>query len=180
MKSSRVALCGMIGALSSAIMFFGGIFPFSYFVMPAIAGTVFIPIVIETGRRWALMTYTTVSLVSAIIVFDKFPVLIFIMFFGFYPILKSFIEGIKEIITVYAIKFALFNTVVFLCYYTVTSVIVVSEIADELAEYNRVLLMAFLVLANVAFLMYDMALTSIVSIYLYRFSGIVRRLMRLQ
>ena len=54
MKTSRkVALGGMVTALSLVLMFLTGVFPFATFALPGIAGLLLIMVVIEMGCRQA-------------------------------------------------------------------------------------------------------------------------------
>ena len=79
--SYRVALGGIVSALCLVSMFLAGVLPALYLVLPMIAGMLLMIIAAEVGKRWALMTYISVSLLSMIITFDKEAALIFIMLF---------------------------------------------------------------------------------------------------
>ena len=70
--SQKVALGGMVTALSIVLMFFTGIFPFAMFALPGIAGVLLVLIVMELGRKYALVVYIGVSILSIFISVSNF------------------------------------------------------------------------------------------------------------
>ena len=80
-QSGKVALGGIMGALSLMIMFLTA-FPYMTYALPAIAGAVLIPVVIELGSKWAWMVYACVSFLSLLIAPSLEAKVMFIAFFG--------------------------------------------------------------------------------------------------
>ena len=66
------------------------------FALPALAGLLMIMIVIEMGARWAWPTFAVVAILSVFFVPDKQAALLYVIFFGYYPILKALIERLKN------------------------------------------------------------------------------------
>ena len=91
-NSYRVALGGLITALSILFLLMTGFIPFGTYALPTLAGAVLVAIVIEFGSKTALLTYMAVSLLAIFITPDREAALLFIMFFGYYPILKEKLE----------------------------------------------------------------------------------------
>jgi hypothetical protein len=56
------------------------------------AGTVNFIVLLECGRRWSLLAYAAVSLISILLLPTKAPAVLYAAFFGYYPIIKSLIE----------------------------------------------------------------------------------------
>ena len=108
-KSKQVAAGGIASSLCLLLMFLTGIFPFATYALPAMAGSLLVVVVLELNRATAVMVYISVSLLSLFIAPDKEAALIFIFFFGYYPILKGLIEQIRIRPLELAIKYALFN-----------------------------------------------------------------------
>ena len=48
--------------------------------------------VIEIGRKWAFTAYIVISILSIFILPDKETAMMFVGFFGYFPVLKSMIE----------------------------------------------------------------------------------------
>jgi hypothetical protein len=93
MKTSfKVSLSGVIGALSLVLMLLTSVIPFGTFAFPAFAGMLLISIVIELGNSWAFLVYFTVSTLSLLLLTDKEAALYYVIFLGFYPIVKGLIE----------------------------------------------------------------------------------------
>ena len=53
----RVAFCGVIAALSTVLFLLTGVVPVATIALPAIAGCLLIPVVVEVGLPWAFGVY---------------------------------------------------------------------------------------------------------------------------
>ena len=95
-KSKQIAAGGIASSLCLLLMFLTGVFPFATYALPAMAGTLLVVVVLELNRATAVMVYVSVSLLSLFIAPDKEAALVFIFFFGYYPILKGLIEQIRS------------------------------------------------------------------------------------
>ena len=80
-KSEQVALCGVVAALCTLLMFMTGMFPFSTYALPALAGLLMVTVAVETGPTWAYTLYAAVSILSFILTPDKEAMLMFVAFF---------------------------------------------------------------------------------------------------
>ncbi len=164
-SSFNVALGGICGALAVMSMLVTAIVPVLDFAMPAIAGSLMAIIVIEINKKWATVTYAAVSLVSLLIVPSKEVSLLFVMFLGYYPILKSLFERLKSQFAQWIFKIGLFNVAVVIYYYMTVNLISSTELMSEAEEIGKYGLWALLVVANVVFVIYDIALTRVISMY---------------
>ncbi len=108
-NNGKTALCGMTTSISVSLMFLTGILPALTYTLPAFAGAILIILVIELGNKWAFMSYVSVSILSIFLAADKEAALIFIAFFGYYPILKNNIEKIKNKFLRILLKLLTFN-----------------------------------------------------------------------
>ena len=94
-KSAQVALGGIATGMCIALMFATGMIPFSYYALPALAGLVLIAVREENGLSTALIVFAAVSLLSVFVVPIKEAALLFIAFFGYYPILQESFAKIR-------------------------------------------------------------------------------------
>ena len=94
-KSGQVALGGIATGMCIALMFATGMIPFSYYALPALAGLVLIAVREENGLSTALIVFAAVSLLSVFVVPIKEAALLFIAFFGYYPILQETFAKIR-------------------------------------------------------------------------------------
>ena len=60
-NTRRVALSGILVALSTAILLMGGVIPAATFCGPALAGLLLVPVFVEGGLRYALSAWAAVS-----------------------------------------------------------------------------------------------------------------------
>ena len=163
--SYRVALGGIVSALCLVVMFLAGVMPALYLLLPMIAGILLMIIAVEVNKGWAFLTYLSVSLLSLFITFDKEAALIFILFFGHYPILRLFIQKIRPGILRRTVKFILFNVCVLAYFYTTVFIFGVDgmlEEFDELGKYGGYIMLG---LANFVFLLYDVNLDFTYKLY---------------
>lgn len=93
--SYRVALGGIIAALCLVIMFLTGVFPALYIAAPMAAGVLMIILVEEVSVGWGWLTYLAVSLLTLLMNPDKEAALMFVLFFGYYPLLRPRYDRLK-------------------------------------------------------------------------------------
>lgn len=167
--SFKITLGGIVAAMSLIFMFFTGVVPIMAYTLPALAGAFLIVIVIELGKKWAILTYATVSILSFFLTPDKEAAMLFTMFLGYYPIIKSFLEKIKFRPLEYVSKIAIFNVSIILAYQIIIRIFSTPELLDEFKEFGKYSIPIFLIAANVAFILYDIALTGVISTYINTF-----------
>lgn len=172
-QSGKIALGGIISALCLVCMFLTGVFPFATYALPAIAGVLLIVVVIELGKRWAWLVYVVVALLSLLIAPDAEAKLIFILFFGYYPIVKASIEKMKKPVMGWLLKFAIFNAAVISSYFLAIGLLQIP--ADSFEIFGVNLPLVFLALGNVVFFIYDYAVTSLATMYVRRMQPVLHR-----
>jgi len=164
--SYRVALGGVIAALCILSMFMTGVAPFLYITLPMIAGALLTIIVVEVNASWAFLTYIAVSLLSIFVTFDKEAAIIFIIFFGHYPILKYKISKIKSKILQTVIKFLVFNICIVADYQITIHLLGISDFMDDFAILGKYGIYILWIFSNVFFVFYDYVLGGCVDLYL--------------
>lgn len=165
-NSKRIAFSGLISALSLIALALSGIFPYAEYTCPALAGILLISIVIEVNKRTALLAYFAVSILGFFIVPNKEAVLLFIAILGYYPIIKSRLEQIKSVVAEWVLKIVLFNVAAMVAYAAVIYVFKLDDILKAFGELGQYGALIFLVLGNVAFVIYDIAITRIIWFYI--------------
>ena len=162
-KSGKIALGGLLTALGVVLMFLTGLIPIGTYALPAIAGVLLIVAVIEIGAKWAWMIYAAVAVLSLLFAADKEAALLFVLFFGYYPVLKSFLERISNKVLSWISKFAVFNVAVVACFFLAVNFLQLPE--DSFTVFGIYLPWVFLILGNAVFLIYDIALAGLVATY---------------
>ncbi len=176
-KSKKVALCGVLAALSAVLLFFTGIIPVATLALPAIAGCLLIPVVAEIGTAWGFGLYAVCAALAFFVSPDREAALFYLLFFGHYPVLIGVIGRIKNRAARYGVKLLVFNAAVIA--ETLLSIFVLGIPWETISFLGRATPVVLLVLANVVFLMYDRAMDGLILLYFKKFHDRVRRLLKL-
>ena len=156
------------------------VFPFATYALPPLAGAFLIPLVIECGKKWAFCAYAAVSLIALFIVPDMEAKTLFIVLFGYYPIVKALLESLKIRWVEWIAKLAVFNLA------TVGGYTILANIGFSLNDFRierislplYACLLLFLLAGNVVFIIYDIGLSRLLPLYFTRFQPIFRRTFR--
>lgn len=162
-QSGKVALGGVLGALSLVCLFLTA-FPYATYALPALAGAVLIPVVLEIGVKTGWMVYAAVALLALIVTPSVEAKMMFIAFFGYYPILKASLERLRRRWLEWVLKLAVFNAAMVLSYTLLLFAFGLEADTFELFDVN--LPLAFLAMGNVVFVIYDLALTNVITLYM--------------
>ena len=164
-RTFNLAFCAVITALSLVMMFMTGLLPFMTYALPGIAGMLTAAVVIESSKKWALYVYAATSAVSLMIAPDKEAAVIYAASLGYYPILKSVIERIGKKPVEWVIKLAVFNAAIVAAYAVLMKLMVPAGVAEEFGDIGIPVL---LLLGNITFIVYDIALTRMITLYLIK------------
>ncbi len=163
-QSKRVALCGMLTALSVVIML-AAYFPYLTFTLPVFAGGVISIILFEINCKWALGAFFAAGFLSFLFC-EKEAAMLFLAFFGYYPIVKAKLECISSRITEYILKFLLFNVAIVLAYLIIIFVLGIP--LEGLGDFGKYTVFILLGIANFMFIFYDFALSVFYHDYMKR------------
>lgn len=169
----KIAFCGVMSALAVALLLLS-YFPYFTYAVPAIAGLVGLIVLIEINKKWAVITYA-VTAVLALLFAEPEAMLMYVLFLGYYPILKAVIEKINNKTLQYFIKFAVFNAAVIIVYAVLAKIfgIYMGDVG-VLRKYGIAFLLA---LANVTFYLYDIVLVRVANAYIMRLHKQISKLL---
>ncbi len=174
--SFKVALGGVIAALSIILMLVAGVTSTLVYAIPMITGALLMMLVVEFGISFTGLIYVAVSIISLLLLGNKEAAIMYVTFFGYYPILKSVFEKHLKGFTCWIVKYALFNVAMVLSYFVVTKVFMISF--EDIESFGKFALPLLLLAGNILFVMYDVVLTRLVSIYLYRWRKHIKRVFK--
>ena len=160
-RTKKVALCAMLCALGVVVLYLGCIIEVLDISMAVIASLFAVVAVIEYGGAAPFAVYGATGLLSAILLPSKLPAAMYILFFGFYPIVKEKIEKLRKRLLGWVLKELIFNV-------CLLALMFISRWLLLDPEGMFVFEVIFFVLANVTFVVYDIALTRLISLYLIR------------
>lgn len=175
-RSFKAAVGGIIAALSIILMFSTGIIPTLTYAVPAIAGALLIVLVIEIGSGFAFSVYIAVGILSLFLVADKEAAVMYVAFFGYYPIIKAFLEKHLKNFLCWIVKYFIFNVSILASYIVVLYVFAISY--DDMGVFGEYAAFVLLAMGNAVFFVYDIALTRLVSAYLFRWQKYIKKLFK--
>lgn len=159
----KVVLSGMLSALSVLIMLIGSLFQSLDLSAAAAAGLTVVFAMVELGKRYAFSIYIVSSLLGLLLLPYKSPAVVFAFFAGFYPILKGDLQKIKSKLFSFLAKLLTFN-------FFFAVIIFVGKnlfgLTDDFYRFEADLFeLVFIVLGNIAFIVYDYALDKLIIFY---------------
>ncbi len=172
-QSSKCAIGGIVSALSLVLMISVAIVPFLTYALPAVAGVLIVFIVVEIDKKWAFGVFSAVAILAFLLVPDKEVAMMYIAFFGYYPIIKAILESKLPPALGWVVKVVLFNLTMVAAYLILIYIMGVT--VDEINEYGMIAVPMLLGAGSVAFVAYDIALTRIISLYIIKWRKYFKR-----
>ncbi len=151
-----LTVSAVLSALGVVVMLLGTVISVLDLTMVAIASIFVFFAIIEMGKPYHYLIYVSTSLLSILLLPDKFSAILYIVFGGVYPMLKRVFEKLPTVIS-WVLKAIYFNIVLVATVFGAKYLFGVDE--EELT------IMLFAV-GNVAFFMYDIAMTKLITYYL--------------
>ena len=172
-KSVRVATCGLAAALSVTLMFLGGVIYVFAYTVPMLLGLIAVMIKKSFGTSSAVFVYIAVSLLSLMLVPEKESVMMYVLFFGYYPIIRESFEKIKSKVIRSILKLILFNAslavIELICVYAFG----IPFFDDGLFSWG--LLIGFAAAMNFVFVMYDFLLKTFLILYVRKIEKRIKK-----
>ena len=159
-----IAFSAILCALGTVLLFLGSILEIIDITMAALASFLIVISMIEIGGYMPYLVFGCTSVLSFLLLPNKSAALFYVLFFGFYPILKRFLEKPKPFFS-WVIKLVFFN--ISLCiYYILAKFVIITDLG------NMEILMFFLM--NFIFVTFDIALTLFVTAYVRKYRKVLR------
>lgn len=176
-ESSKAALCGIVAALAVVIMMITYVSPVLVYTAPPFAGLILLLIVNEVGFSRAVGTYFAVSLLSLFLIADKEAATFFTCFFGFYPILRIFLDkkikfkSVKWIIKVLVFNLSLLSSV---C----VSMYIFNIDYSDFTDGGKYMTYLFFIMMNIVFVLFDFLIAKLQILYFLRLQKRFRKLFK--
>ena len=172
-QSSKCAVGGIVAALSLVLMISVAIIPFMTYALPALAGAFIVFVVIEIDKKWAVGVYAAVAILGIFLVPEKEVAVLYLAFFGYYPILKAVIESKTGTVVGWILKILTFEITMIISYWLMIKFMGVT--IDEMDEFGVWAIPMLLGLGTFAFIMYDIAISKLIILYLKRWRKYFKR-----
>ena len=164
-KTFKIALGGICLALAVIFMFGATIVPGLDLTLFALSSVFTVIMIIETGVGGGLLVFAGASILGLILIPGKIAIVPYVFLFGYYGILKYYIEKAKSGVVQISLKLIFFAALMCLGILFFRSVLAEGI---NLPDYPSALLIAG---GTVMLLLYDYILTFIINFYQRRLSG---------
>ncbi|MBQ1183289.1 MAG: hypothetical protein IIX60_02440 [Clostridia bacterium] len=173
----KITVCGVISALAIVLML-GTNIPIMLYTVPALTGILFLIPSVELGAKWGFLCFSITAILSVILPTEREALIMFIGLLGYYPTVKLLIERLNSRILGTTIKFFAFNVAVTGCFFVTAKLLGINIFQSEKFSMT-VMIVAVYIVGNIAFAIFDFALTRILNIYFIKFRKQVRKIMHL-
>ena len=162
-QSRKMALCGMMTALSAAVLSTGSFIPFATFAGPMLAMLCLLPILHDWGAKYALMVYAAAAVLALMLCADK-ELALFYAFLGWYPAVRPRLAPLPRPVRI-LLKCAMFTLAMAVMYLLIIFLFQIEAVAEEFAGYSTLMLALLVVLGNTSFLLLDVLLLRMSILY---------------
>lgn len=152
----KVALGGVLAALSVAVQCLGGLIPVATYVTPMLSMIALQLVLQICGKNTAWAWYGAVSILGILIAPDKEAAAVFAAI-GYYPVLKPRFERLP---LAGLWKACFFNAVILILYRLMMTVFGVAAVLEDFREISFAMVLILLALGNFTFFTLDKLLGS--------------------
>ncbi len=163
-----------MSALCVALIALARVVSITDYAVSAICGVVIGIVVIELGNKWALAAYAVAAALGLLIGANE-AALVFAVLLGYYPVIKPFIERLNKPLA-YIVKFLLFNGIMCATYFVLDKLGFIP--LEEISWLGGFTVIAVLILADIAFFVYDYAFGGVMALYYSRLHPRIAKIIR--
>lgn len=169
-KAIYITLPGILAALSLLFLYLSSLLPTGRWAVAAVAGLFPAAAVLTTGLWGGTACYAAAGLLGLLLVPDRLIALLYLLFFGAYPVVKSLLERIRPLWLGVLGKFAFFNGILTVFWLGFSSLFL-----PALPELFKARIWLLYLAGNLVFGVYDLGLTKLISYYGERLSKAIKR-----
>ena len=162
-KTRALTLCALFSALAFIVLYITSILPTGQLGFIAAASLFVAAAVIEVGHAAGVYVFAVSSALALLLIPGRAIPLLYISFFGYYPILKSLTERIKSLALQWALKLLVFNASLTLLWF------VIKELVFDYSGANIHIALIYLG-GSVVFTLFDYGFSKAIWFYTKRIS----------
>ena len=170
----KLTIGALLSAIGVALLSIGGIIQTMDLSAAAIVSFICIFAVIEMGSSYAWMIYAVTGILGVIIMPHNMGAWFFLLFFGYYPILKEKMEKLSKPLS-WTLKMILLNVALGIGLLLAAFVMYGGqknffELVNSIMEtdFGIAATIGIILLVEVTFVIYDIALTRLITYYILR------------
>ena len=157
-----------MAALTVAFLYLASVFPTGQLGIIAVASLFTVAVVIEAGIKHSVLLYAACAILSFLLIPLKGVALLYTLFFGYYPIVKSLAERMKRPLYSWILKEVVFLAALSVVWFLFRNLI----FTDAVLEISPIIVY----LVGIAvFTLYDIGLSKLIGYYIFRISPKIKR-----
>lgn len=158
LKARSIALNGILGALAVICLLLAAVLPTGRISMYSLSSFFIAVSIIEGGIGIGWIFYLVTGLLAFIVIPEKSVVILYVIFFGIYGIVKYYVEKINNIVVEYMLKFVYFNACVTIALFVIKGIF-------QFDKFDKAPFWLVLIIAEVVFFLYDFVYTLFINYY---------------
>lgn len=168
-SANQVTLVGMLTALSLAFLYLSTLSPMARLGITAIAGVFPAGAVVSAGLGAGFFSYGATGILGLLLLPSKSCVILYLLFFGLWPMLKSLLERLPNRVLEWVCKLLVFNGILAVLLLGLRELLLPFLPAG--LEGNWLIFAA----GNVAFVIYDVGFSKLIGLYVARVDRVLRK-----
>lgn len=176
-RTKALTFSALLSAMGVAIIFIGSLIQTLDLSMAALASFFCLFAVLEMRGMYPWLIFAVTGLLSVVLMPYNLGGWFYLLFFGYYPILKNIIERLKKPLS-WTIKLLICNVAIIvgilIVFYLLTPDTSGKNLIDAfgyvfgVGELGTPIIVGVYLLANVTFAVYDVALTKLIIVYYFK------------
>jgi len=167
-KTRTLTLSALFSAFTVIILYIASVWPSGQIGLVAAASLFVAAAVIESGLVPGVYVFAASSIIAMLMIPNRAAPILYIAFFGFYPVLKSLIERLRGTILQWVLKLLVFNISLTVLWF------LLRELFFSLEGFSPHIILVYLG-GSVIFAMFDYGFTKMIWFYINRISRKMRK-----
>ena len=160
-KTKQITLSALFAALGTAVLALASLTEVADLAISMFAAALLMLAMIEISEKQAFMIYAATSLLSLMLLPNKFIAAVYLVFTGLYPLIKRHFDKLGRVLSI-LLKLIYFNG-------ALTVALVLARFVFLVEGYSDWLLVGYYVLANLCFWLFDILIKRLTVVYMTRY-----------
>lgn len=164
-----VALSAVLAALSLVLLYMAALMPSGRMGLTAAAGLFPAAAVVSCGLPAGFLCYGGTAILALLLLSDKGLAILYLLFFGLYPLVKGIIERMRRLVLELSLKLLFFNGVLTLVLWAF------SALLFSMMPWEGLPLWGVYLAGNAVFLLYDFGFSKMICFYQQHVDRVLRK-----
>ena len=156
-----MTVCAALSAIGVVLLSIGPLIDVLDASLAVLASILCIVAVIEYGKAAPWLVFSVTAVLSLVLMPQNSAAIMYLLFFGYYPILKEKLEKLSRVLS-WVLKELIFNAAMAVC------IVVIKLLFLPTAEVSALTYVILVLICEAVFVLYDIALTRLITFYIYR------------